>query len=767
MSHAPLPIQPPNAVSLIIRREVREMLGDWRIVVPMIILSLVLPLVLAAAALFAIRFINENDFAVLLLPFALLVTGFIPASFTIITALESFVGERERNTLESLLAMPLSDTHLYLSKFMAALAPPLIASFLSMVLFTAVLFGVSPLAFFQTFSPDRLLLMFAFIVVLAIGMVAGAVAISSHATTIRAANLMASLVLLPVIVLLNVVAFWMLDSRWDLIGITIVGLAVLGAVLVGVGVRLFSREEILAREARRPPRRRVARAAATAAAAPTAPPPVQQQPSARRAMLAIMRREVTETLTDWRVLMPVVMLSLVLPLVGVWLLPVVFQVEVVSAQVVGQLVPFGVLVIGFVPASFALITALESFVGERERNSLEPLLASPMSDTSLYVSKLLSALVTPLITSLVAMMLFTGGVALVYPELYGVAMQPGRVALLVSMIVLLAMLMVAAAVIISSHTGSIRAANLLASFVLVPVAILLQVQAILMIGNRWDLVQASTLMVLVAMLALLRTGLSIFNREEILSREHEQFNGQRIRELAVLFFKEYQPAGVMPARYQGVPFSLRRFYRHELPALLRELRPAFGIVGLAVLSGLLVGWYAAENLPLRAARAFILERVGNPEHGASLPLALGIAANNLRVSILSSLLSLISFGLFAFLVQAVVFAQIAFTVTTLVQNGGVWFSGERLDPFQFLITYLLPHAIIELPTFMVVSALGIRIGAAVLSPPGGFSVGHNILWALANFAKVWLLVLLPLIVLAGLVEGLLTTSLIVAVYGGL
>lgn len=764
MSSPPVPVQPPNAVPLIIRREVREMLGDWRIVVPMIILALVLPLLMAAAALFVIRFINENEFAVLLLPFALLITGFIPASFTIITALESFVGERERNTLESLLAMPLSDTHLYLSKFMAALAPPLLASFISMLLFTAVLFVTSPLAFFQTFSVDRLLLMFSFIVVLAISMVAGAVAISSHATTIRAANLMASFVLLPVIVLLNFVAFWMLDSRWDLIGIAIVALVLLGGGLVLLGVRLFSREEILAREARRPSRRRGGGTAA-AAPAPTAAPPVVQQPSARRAMLAIMRREVAETLTDWRVLLPVVLLSLVLPVVGVWLLPVAFQISEVSAQAVGRLVPFGVLVIGFVPASFALITALESFVGERERNSLEPLLASPISDTNLYLSKLLSALVTPLLTSLAAMLLFTGGVALVYPELYGVALNAGRVALLVTMIVLLAMLMVAAAVIISSHTGSIRAANLLASFVLVPVAILLQVQAVLMIGNRWDLVQASTLLVLVAMVALVRTGLSIFNREEILSREHDQFNGQRIRELAVLFFKEYQPAGVMPARYQGAPFSLRRFYRHELPALLRELRPAFGIVALAVLSGLVVGWYAAENLPLREAREFVLERVGNPEHGASWTLALGVAANNLRVSILASLFSLISFGLFAFLVQAAVFAQIAFVVTTLVQHGGVWFSGERFDPFQFLMVYLLPHAIIELPTFMVVSALGIRIGASVLSPPGGFSVGHNMLWALANFAKVWLLVLMPLIVLAALVEGLLTTSLIVAVYG--
>lgn len=137
----------------------------------------------------------------------------------------------------------------------------------------------------------------------------------------------------------------------------------------------------------------------------------------------------------------------------------------------------------------------------------------------------------------------------------------------------------------------------------------------------------------------------------------------------------------------------------------------------------------------------------------------------MRVSILSNVFSLFSVGLFAFLVPAAVFSQIAFVVTVLMQNGGVWFSGERYDPFLFLMVYLLPHAIIELPTFMLSAALGIRMGAAVLSPPGTFSVGHNMLWASANFAKVWLLVLLPLIVIAALIEGLVTTQLVTAVYG--
>jgi uncharacterized membrane protein SpoIIM required for sporulation len=67
---------------------------------------------------------------------------------------------------------------------------------------------------------------------------------------------------------------------------------------------------------------------------------------------------------------------------------------------------------------------------------------------------------------------------------------------------------------------------------------------------------------------------------------------------------------------------------------------------------------------------------------------------------------------------------------------------------------------------MLSAALGIRVGAALMAPPKGFTVGQNILWSLAQFAKVWIFVLIPLFVLAGLIEGLVTPQIIRALYGG-
>jgi uncharacterized membrane protein SpoIIM required for sporulation len=61
--------------------------------------------------------------------------------------------------------------------------------------------------------------------------------------------------------------------------------------------------------------------------------------------------------------------------------------------------------------------------------------------------------------------------------------------------------------------------------------------------------------------------------------------------------------------------------------------------------------------------------------------------------------------------------------------------------------------------------MGIRVGVALMSPPKGFTVGQNILWSLAQFAKVWLFVLIPLFLISGLIEGLVTPLIVRALYG--
>ena len=85
----------------------------------------------AAAAIIGERFI----------PFLLMIVGFFPISFSLIIALETFVGEKERRSIEPLLSMPITNLELYLGKMISATALPLLGSLLGVTVYLARLSG--------------------------------------------------------------------------------------------------------------------------------------------------------------------------------------------------------------------------------------------------------------------------------------------------------------------------------------------------------------------------------------------------------------------------------------------------------------------------------------------------------------------------------------------------------------------------------------------------------------------------------------------------
>jgi len=118
---------------IITRRELRDSLRDWRVTIPILILTMIFPFLMDFTATtvrnFALQYGGQNAIiAERLNPFLLMIVGFFPISFSLIIALETFVGEKERNSLEPLLSMPVSDAELYLGKMLAALTLPTMAS---------------------------------------------------------------------------------------------------------------------------------------------------------------------------------------------------------------------------------------------------------------------------------------------------------------------------------------------------------------------------------------------------------------------------------------------------------------------------------------------------------------------------------------------------------------------------------------------------------------------------------------------------------------
>ncbi len=106
-------------VWLVTKRELRDQFRDWRILFPLILLTIVFPFLMNEVARAAVEFVGQYGGTLLvdrLVPFSVLIIGFFPITISLVVALESFVGEKERGTIEPLLSTPLEDWHMYVGK---------------------------------------------------------------------------------------------------------------------------------------------------------------------------------------------------------------------------------------------------------------------------------------------------------------------------------------------------------------------------------------------------------------------------------------------------------------------------------------------------------------------------------------------------------------------------------------------------------------------------------------------------------------------------
>src|SRR6266498_695093 len=297
----------------------------------------------------------------------------------------------------------------------------------------------------------------------------------------------------------------------------------------------------------------------------------------------IARREFVDQLRDWRIVAPMVLLVTLFPFIAddTTRQAISFMNRYGGNLILDHLVPFVVLVIGFFPLSFTLVVALESFVGEKERGTIEPSLSSPLEDGHMYLGKLLVGIATPLVFSYTSIGIYLILVArrnVEFPSAY-------MLALILLLTFAHAVLMVSSAIIISVQATTIRAANLLASFVVVPVAFLLQGETVLIFWGNEDVLWFAIIGVGLLALLLVRLGLSHFRREYLLGREIDTLNFKFIGRT----FRD---------RFKGQARSISEWYRVELPVTLRQLRePLLIVFGLGVVVALVSYLWVVIKVP--------------------------------------------------------------------------------------------------------------------------------------------------------------------------
>jgi ABC-type transport system involved in multi-copper enzyme maturation permease subunit len=450
-------------------------------------------------------------------------------------------------------------------------------------------------------------------------------------------------------------------------------------------------------------------------------------------------RELRDQLRDWRILTPIIALTLFFPaLMNFTAQQAVSFVSQYDAPIIGErLIPFLLMVVGFFPISFSLVIALESFAGERERLSLEPLLATPLTDAQLYLGKMIASLVPPLLASYLGISVYLTGLML------QIGWRPPA-QLLVQVILLTtaqALVMVSGAVVISSQTTSVRAANLLASFIIVPVSQLVIGESLIMFWGRYQILWwiVAALILIAAILG--RMGLNLFNREELLGREIDVLDLRWA-------WRRFSASFVAGAR------SPWEWYRGLLSTSLPRLRVPLLIMVAALLAGYGLGFREASQFTLPAE---VLQLSRLPE-GLGQELTrfgllstsgwLWVLTNNIKALAIAALLGMFSAGVMAVLLLMAPTAIIGYFAGNLALAGQ--------DVPRFLLALVAPHGVLEIPATLLAGAAIIRLGLATVSLPKGTSLGQSWLTALAEWARLSLGLVLPLLVAAAALEVFLT-----------
>ena len=468
--------------------------------------------------------------------------------------------------------------------------------------------------------------------------------------------------------------------------------------------------------------------------------------------LIITRREVRDSFRDWRILVPIVLLTFLFPALAQFIAGrFTTFVTGYGAEIVGErTIPFLLMVVGFFPISISLVIALETFVGEKERRSLEPLFSTPLTNTELYVGKTLAAMIPPLVSSYGGMLVYLGGLLL--GEL---AWRPqGALILQIFLLTTVqALVMVTGAVVVSSQTTSTRAANLLASFIIIPMTLIIQGESVIMflapdadsangIGALWAIIAG----MFVVVLLLLRLGNSVFNREEILGRSIDQINLRGTLRKIGRTIRAVDEAGT-PAR------SLGEWYRRGMVVSLRRLRSSLGVTTavfvVAFVGGIILGLSPDWRLPALAQPGALADRQAV---AAGLDLfgtgGFGwIVVHNAQILFGVLLLSMFTFGIAALVVPPAVYLILGFVAVQLVGHG---------FGLNLLAASVLTHGIIEIPVIAIATAAALHLGAVVTRPPRGWTVGHAWTVALADAIKLWLGIILPGLILAGILEAYVT-----------
>jgi ABC-type Na+ efflux pump permease subunit len=251
----------------IIRKDIKEIFVNRQVWMPMLVVPTVLTIILPAILFYGAEY-NMSDMKMILqyMPnFAFIKTEaqkyifaiinylfpplflIIPIMTSSVIGASSFVGEKERKTLETILYTPITISELLLAKILAIFIPSFVITIISFLTF-GISVDIGAWSYFQTWIfPNAKWLVIVFWLCPAVSFfgIGAMVLISAKAKTTQGAHQMSGLVVMPFVVLLlsQVTGVIMLEIP----AILLIGLALytVDGILLKLSAKMFTTEKLL------------------------------------------------------------------------------------------------------------------------------------------------------------------------------------------------------------------------------------------------------------------------------------------------------------------------------------------------------------------------------------------------------------------------------------------------------------------------------------------------------------------------------------------
>ena len=265
---------------LVFKKDWLEIKRNWQILTPIIIVPLIfsvaLPLIIGLIGNMPDANVSNNqDFNVLIpnLPisvqnmlanmtpnmvavYIMLVYLFapilliVPVMVSSVIGSDSFAGERERKTIEALLATPISDSELLLGKILVCFIPAMAVTFVAYSVYMIMVDVTTFSTFGMLLLPNVtwLIMMFGVTPVIALCGIGLTIMISSKVKGFKEAQQISIVLLMPIMGLIFAQIFGLIFLG-PLMLIMLIGIfAAVDIAIYYVSIKIFQREEILAKQ---------------------------------------------------------------------------------------------------------------------------------------------------------------------------------------------------------------------------------------------------------------------------------------------------------------------------------------------------------------------------------------------------------------------------------------------------------------------------------------------------------------------------------------